>query len=103
MGELAATSFDRAGAAWGDAGWFVRLLGIHRRPWRIHEAAGAITLVHREEGLQGLWLIADAGPRITDGRQPLRQGGDRELVGMDVVEFVPVQRRGYLCTRPGAY
>src|SRR5215831_785667 len=98
-------SFFRA--AGRDAGQLAGLLRVDRRPGRVRKAVGLVPLVQGEQRLQRLWLLIHPGPGIPDGRQPVRQRGDGELVGVDVVDLVPGQRRGHLGTgtgpdRPGA-
>src|SRR4051794_33994615 len=92
----------RASAAGGDARRLVRLLRVDRRPWRVQQATGGVALVHRERRLERLRPL-DARPRVAVAREPRGDGGERELVRVDVVEPLPGQRRGDLTADPRAH
>src|SRR6185312_15241216 len=46
--------------------------------------------------------VVDGGPRVAVALEPARDGGERQLVGVDVVELVPANRRRDLGAAPCA-
>src|SRR5947207_2980459 len=92
-----------AGAAGRDARRLVGLLRVDGRPRRVHEPVGAVLRVHGEERLQRLRTVVHVGPGIAVRLDPGRERGDRQLVGMDLVDLLPVQRCRHLRAEAGAY
>ena len=48
-------------------------------------------------------MVVHVGPGIAVRLDPGRERGDRQLVGMDLVDLLPVQRRRHLRAEAGAY
>ena len=59
--------------------------------------------MERQQRLERLRRVVDRGPRIAVALQPARNARERELVGMDVVELLPGDRRRHLRARSGAH
>jgi hypothetical protein len=82
-----------------DARRLVGLLGVDGRPRRIEQAVVPVALVQRQQRLERLRRVVDRGPRIAVALKPLRQIGQRQVVGVDVVELLPADRRRDLPAR----
>ena len=76
------------------------LLGVNRRPRGVHKPVRPVTGIHLQKRLERLGIVVDLQPGIASCREPFRQGRDRELIGVNVVELVPIDRCRDLC--PGA-
>src|ERR1700730_8878089 len=103
MGRGDETSSDLSGTAWCDPPRLPRHLRIDRRPRRVHESRGHVTLMKREYGIQRLRRLSHRGPGITLPSDPLRHAGDCQRIGMDHIELIPGERCRHLGTGPGAH
>src|SRR5512133_2119288 len=75
-----------------------------RYSWRrAEQPVLAIAFVERQQRLERLRRVVDRGPRVAVALQPARDARERELVGMDVVELLPGDRRRDLGARAGAH
>ena len=104
-GLLLGRAFCRAASSRGSARPR-RLAGhlrVDGRPRRVGEPGREVAFVHREERLERLQVVVDAGPRVAV-RVGARRAPSRScsVVGVDRVELVPGERRRHLPAGPGA-
>src|SRR5438552_1882105 len=77
-------------------GQLARHLRIDGRPGRVGEAGGPVPFVEIEERVERLGVGLHDRPRVAAFGDACRDARDREPVGLDRVELVPLERRRHL-------